>query len=319
MAKAKQIGCPDQGPDPQKWVAELLKGRFAEVLSERGSALDRTKIEGVHRMRVATRRLRSSLRDFDQMIDCPPVKKVRKGLKHLADELGEVRDHDVAIVVLEELMSKTDDPGVREGISLFIDERRTLREQEYVDLLKVISVTSIEDLQRKFISAVDAALGQRDLFEPTSLSEAGRDVITARVGDLEDLGNGIYEPFNEEALHDLRIAAKNLRYAIELFGPCWPGSLDPFAVEVAKMQSSLGDVHDCDVWIGLMSKRLKKKGKSKPENGPLFEAAAWLLSEFVRKRSRAYRSSLKLWRAWKASVFMDRLGATVGQAQVTAS
>jgi CHAD domain-containing protein len=308
MAKAKQVACPDRSPDPQKWLAELLRVRFDEVLSQRGAALDRTNINGVHDMRVATRRLRGALRDFGELTDCPSIKRVRKGLKNLADELGAVRDHDVAIVALEKLKIECEDRGIQNGIGRFINERQTLRDEAYLDLLKVISITSIEDLQQKFASAVDKALGQRELFQPTSLQEAGRDVIAARLKDLLEFGTSIYEPFNEKALHKLRIAAKRLRYAIELFGTCWNGPLDAFAEDISKMQSSLGEVHDCDVWIANLSKRLKGK---KTKNEASSEAEAWLLSEFVRKRSKEYRSALELWGEWKADDFTGKLNRAI--------
>lgn len=315
MAKAKQIACPDQSHvDPQKWLTKLLTVRFREVLDQRAAALDRANISGVHDMRVATRRLRGALRDFGEIVDCPPIKRVRKGLKKLADELGEVRDHDVAIVALEKFQNESGNPGVGDGIGLLIDERRVRREQEYLDLLKAISATSIENLEQKFTSVVDAAEGQRGLFQPVSVRQAGRDVISERLQDLTDIGSSIYEPFNNKALHKLRLASKNLRDAIELFGTCWDGALDQFAEAVSKMQSHLGEVHDCDVWIGLMSKRLNGKAGAKRENGASTDAAAWLLSEFVRKRSKEYRSALDLWGDWKANDFNKRLIAMISRA-----
>lgn len=312
MARAKEVACPDRSPDPQKWLADLLKLRFDDVLKQREAATDPTAIEGVHDMRVATRRLRGSLRDFGKVINCPPIKRITKSLKKLADELGTVRDHDVAIVALEKLMDDAEDPKVRDGITAMIDERRTLRDKEHLRLIKVISVTSIEDLQERFSSAVDAALDQRDLFEPSDLSQAGRSVIAARLQDMVDLGPCVYEPFNKKALHKLRLAAKRLRYAIDLFGDCWNGELDHYADEVAKMQSALGDVHDCDVWIDLMTKRLKSKGRKIRANGRSSPAAAWVLSEFVKKRSKEYRAALELWTTWGKNDFERSLLRAIG-------
>jgi CHAD domain-containing protein len=313
MAKAKQVACPDRPSDPQKWLAELLRLRFDEVLNQRGAALDPANVDGVHDMRVATRRLRGALRDFGELTDCPSIKRVRKGLKSLADELGAVRDHDVAIIALEKLKAESESSDVQNGIGLLIDERLVLRDEEYLDLMKVISVTSIEDLQQKFTSAVDKALGQRELFQPTSLQVAGRDVITNRLKDLLELGSSIYEPFNEKALHKLRIASKRLRYAIELFGTCWNGALDAFAEDISKLQSNLGEVHDCDAWIASLGKRLKgENGEAKNEASS--DAEAWLLSEFVRKRSKEYREALELWSEWKATDFTVRLSAAISLA-----
>jgi CHAD domain-containing protein len=314
MARAKEVACPDRSPDPQKWLADLLKLRFDEGLSQRAAATDPTNIEGVHDMRVATRRLRGSLRDFDKIVDCRPIKRVTKGLKNLADELGAVRDHDVAIVALGKLMDAAEDQRVRDGIATMIDERRALRDKEHLRLIKVLSVTSIENLQKKFSSAVDAALAQRDLFAPSDLGQAGSGVIAARLQDMIDLGPCVYEPFNKKALHKLRLAAKRLRYAIDLFGDCWNGELGQYADEVAEMQSALGDVHDCDIWIDLMTQRLKGKGGNQRENGRSSPAAAWVLSEFVKKRSKEYRAALELWTLWGENDFeRSLLRATDGR------
>lgn len=290
-----------------------MRVRFDEVLAERGAALDRANVSGVHDMRVATRRLRGALRDFGAIVDCLQIRRVTKELKTLADELGAVRDQDVAILALENLKAECNSDAIRHGIELLIGERRVLREGKYLDLLKVVSDTSIEDLQQKFTSAVDVALGQRQLFQPASLRDAGRDVITARLQELVAKSNNIYEPFNDKALHRLRIAAKRLRYAIVLFGTCWGGALDPFADQVSKMQSCLGEIHDCDVWIGNLGKRLKLKGRKKTKSPFPVEAASWILSEFVRKRSKEYRLALDLWREWKRNDLTERLRAMISQ------
>ena len=54
-------------------------------------------------MRVASRRLRSALRDFLPYLRKRGLSSVQKRLRNIADALGEVRDHDVAIMALEEL------------------------------------------------------------------------------------------------------------------------------------------------------------------------------------------------------------------------
>ena len=48
---------------------------------------------------------------------------------------------------------------------------------------------------------------------------------------------------------EMRIAAKRLRYAIELFTVCWGARIAPFAEEIAEMQSFLGEVHDANGWF----------------------------------------------------------------------
>ena len=68
--------------------------------------LDLDDVERVHDMRVATRRLRAALEVFEP---CFPRKRHRKALKKvkaLADALGERRDRDVEIELLEGLRGR---------------------------------------------------------------------------------------------------------------------------------------------------------------------------------------------------------------------
>ena len=105
----------------------------------------------------------------------------------------------------------------------------------------------------------------------------------------------------------MRIAAKRLRYAIELFVVCWGARITPFADEIAEMQSFLGEVHDCDIWIESLGKRLQRGQKSVTTNGSDYQTVGWLLSEFVKKRTKEYRSALKLWSEWEANHFAERM------------
>jgi len=307
MAKAKEIIGLDCTANALEWVAEVLRVRFDEVVSLRGAALDFSDIEGVHSMRVATRRLRSALRDFMPLMDKRPPKRVRKELKQLADALGAVRDQDVAIVALEELHAKAETELIREGIGKLLEERSNLREIARSDLTQALAIRNLNDLQERFTTAIDKVARRKKSKQIVSFNEAGRDVVAAGLQDLLDLGASLYEPFNIEELHEMRIAAKRLRYAIELFVACWGARTAPFADEITKMQSFLGEVHDCDIWIESLGKRLQRGQKSVTTNGSDYQTVGWLLSEFVKKRTKEYRSALKLWSEWEANHFAERM------------
>ncbi|HEU4595360.1 MAG TPA: CHAD domain-containing protein, partial [Pyrinomonadaceae bacterium] len=64
MAKAKKIEGLDCGADAGSGVRQVLLTRLGEMCEFREAALDWSDPEGVHDMRVASRRLRSALRDF---------------------------------------------------------------------------------------------------------------------------------------------------------------------------------------------------------------------------------------------------------------
>lgn len=115
MAKARDI--PGLPADVSfREAASLAVGtRAAEVWEHERGVLDTGKIEGVHDMRVATRRLRAVMEIF---APCFPKKRHREALrevKELADVLGERRDPDVMIDRLRAVagdLTNEDRPGI---------------------------------------------------------------------------------------------------------------------------------------------------------------------------------------------------------------
>jgi len=84
-------------------AARVVAARSQELFEQSAGVLDLDDVERVHDMRVATRRLRAALELFEE---CFPPKRRRKSLKRvraLADALGERRDLDVELELLEDL------------------------------------------------------------------------------------------------------------------------------------------------------------------------------------------------------------------------
>jgi CHAD domain-containing protein len=123
MAKAKKIEGLDCGATAAAGIRLVLLARFDEMAEYRSAALDFADVEGVHDMRVASRRLRSALRDFGPHVRRPPrLARVRGELKELAGALGTVRDEDVAIAALAKLASIAPEEA-RVGVEALADER----------------------------------------------------------------------------------------------------------------------------------------------------------------------------------------------------
>ena len=137
MAKAKQIRIRCNAP-ASIGIKLVLMTRFEELLSWREVALDWTDPEGVHSMRVASRRLRSALRDFTPYVRKRRLAPVLKRLKNLADALGEVRDHDVAVLGLEE-MQKQAPKHSSAALKELIEARMAVREQARQELAAIIA------------------------------------------------------------------------------------------------------------------------------------------------------------------------------------
>ncbi|HMJ33650.1 MAG TPA: CHAD domain-containing protein [Baekduia sp.] len=74
-------------------------------------------------------------------------------------------------------------------------------------------------------------------------------IVSVRLDELCGFMPQAADPQEVTALHDLRIAAKRLRYVLELFAP----SFGPYAATAAKkarkLQDLVGEIHDCDVTL----------------------------------------------------------------------
>jgi len=95
-----------------------------------------------------------------------------------------------------------------------------------------------------------------DLDPKASVAENARRVIAVRTAEFYSFAPLVPHPEYEEALHDLRIAAKRLRYTLELFRPQLGQFGDRQIDRVRAVQEALGTLHDHDVRIVLIGDEL---------------------------------------------------------------
>jgi CHAD domain-containing protein len=74
-------------------------------------------------------------------------------------------------------------------------------------------------------------------------------IVAARLDELRGFADAALSPGASEAQHDLRIAAKRLRYVLEIFAPCLGGGAKAARDAAKRLQSVLGDLHDCNLML----------------------------------------------------------------------
>lgn len=305
MAKAKRIKGINCKSVASAGIKLVLLTRFEELYGFHETALDWTDPEGVHSMRVASRRLRSALRDFNPYIRKRPIAPALKELKRIADALGAVRDQDVAILAHEKMVSHAP-PELSPALEQFVDTRRAIRDRSREELKTILEQTQLKQLESDFTARVNEATTIRDHAKPQiTFVEMSRVVMLQRLKELEKLSSGLFLPFEIETLHDMRIAAKRLRYAIELFQQCWRRSIGSYAKRVARLQTALGDVHDCDVWIESVGREIINAKKQKQHEQ--VAALMWLLSHLIKVRTKHLREAFARWRDWEAQDISGKL------------
>jgi len=79
------------------------------------------------------------------------------------------------------------------------------------------------------------------------LADNAERIVLTRLDELHSFMPRAADPAQVEALHDMRIAAKRLRYVLEITGPCFGPYTDKAVELVRELQDLLGEIHDCDV------------------------------------------------------------------------
>jgi CHAD domain-containing protein len=104
-------------------------------------------------------------------------------------------------------------------------------------------------------------------------------IVRVRLDELRDLAELALTPDAGRAQHDMRIAAKRLRYVLELFVPCFGEEANEARLAAKRLQSVLGDLHDCDLML------------------PKVEQVEPLATVFRARRELLYQRFVDLWQA----------------------
>jgi CHAD domain-containing protein len=111
------------------------------------------------------------------------------------------------------------------------------------------------------------------------LVENASRIVRTRLDELRSFAEQALEPQATTAQHDMRIAAKRLRYVLEIVGSCVGDGAEPARRAAKELQSVLGDLHDCDLML------------------PKVEQIESLAAEVGDRRERRFRTFVELWQA----------------------
>jgi CHAD domain-containing protein len=209
--------------------------------------------DGVHKMRVATRRLRSALATFRPLLDRTVTDPLRDELKWIAGELGAARDAEVLRMrLLDELTNEPDDL-VLGPISARIEaELRADHSKAHAALVEALN-------SERFFRLLDRLddLAVAPPFTPLADGRADK-VLTRRVrksyGRVKRLvaagpprqpgvGHGDTST-TDEWYHEIRKASKRLRYAAESVEPAFGADAVTMAEAAEDLQEVLGEHQD---------------------------------------------------------------------------
>jgi CHAD domain-containing protein len=213
-------------------LREATLAQLERLLELEAAARESADPETIHRMRVATRRLRAAGRFV------PELAEAREPLRQLADALGRVRDLDVFVAGLCQDAAAEDE---RAAIEPIVEARTGERRAHQAELLRVLDGPALAELRglRGRLATAERPNGRASRLVRRSLRR------------LRRRGRGLRAATGAQ-LHAVRIAAKRFRYTCELLVP---SLRDEIALATA-IQDALGQLRDDEVAVELLVRHL---------------------------------------------------------------
>ena len=246
-------------PEPSRWerrpvssakvsaggvVLAHLREQVEELLV-RDPQVRRDTPDALHKMRVATRRLRSALRSFRPLLDRAVADPLRDELQWLAGVLGEVRDTEVMHARLHALVAEQDPELVVGPVQQRIDTVLGERYRQAHDAV----LAELEG--ERYLSLLDAL--DRLVDDPPLLPRAGERASTALPALVRQAWKRLDRAMTaaeravedqDELLHEARKDAKRARYAAEAVVAFAGKPAVAYAKAMTKLQEVLGEHQD---------------------------------------------------------------------------
>lgn len=307
--------------------------------------------EYIHQMRVASRRLRAAMPIFQ---DCFPRKEYKQWLREIrrvTRALGEARDLDVQILFLEKYREYADSPPhTNEGrndagnlpqVPSIEPGTHPDGEENGIEYISRILKTRRDILQPGVTDALDSLEESGTI---ASMEQAFRERIKKqRRNPPKGMGKGIYrfaasgigtgldtlmsyekplrQPDAISEHHAMRIAAKRLRYRMEIFRPLYGKELTRAITVMKRLQTLLGELHDCDVWIDMLPGLLSHGHSGDQEQqraAPKTDARIQAFIEDQKKyRLLLYHQVVRYWERLTRDEFFPKLREILKAGAVT--
>jgi CHAD domain-containing protein len=314
----------------QIWACRYVEGQVRILKRQvRGARLAR-KTEYVHQARVASRRLRTALQMFEDCLVKDKCDKWRREIRRLTKRLGAARDTDVQIEFLKQFItdlpakSKKLKPGLRR-LMLRLKQRRQAIQPKVVKVLGRLDKKQVFDEIIAEIHEITVRCGkQHSKIQSQLVFQKTQEHINDRLTELFSFEHSLNNPGDGKGHHQMRIAAKHLRYTLEICNLPFEKKLDDHIKGIKQIQSLLGELHDCDVWLDDIKQfSIDEKTRMVEYLGSvrafkrLKRGIDYFIGQIRKDRKRTYEQSVQYWKQLAEQDFWNKLDALLKEHSVT--
>lgn len=300
--------------------AKIIYEHLSAMQAEVEGVMTSRDIEYIHRMRVASRRLRSSFAIFSDSFPKKDYTLYAKDIRAVTKALGAARDLDVQLELLQQLHPQFSDPTLAPGVNRLQLRLRQQRQNAQTRVIKAMKTLDDDETLRRIARWAAPWLEKVEsvyLYSP-ALFELAFSSIKARLQEVMAFDELVRVETNVAELHAMRISAKHLRYTMEIFETLYGDELKPFISQAKKLQDLLGSIHDADVWTEMIPNFIVEEEKRIVayfgQNRPLRRLLPGLKAFAAnRKESRAedYQKFIQTWEKTLQDGIWDKLESLI--------
>ena len=276
-------------------LSAMVREGIGHILHNGALVSQDREVEALHQLRVALRRLRAALGLFKSLVADQAYIDVRSSLRSLSQTMGRARDLDVLIARVENLPQ----PSPRLLEALILD-----RGQAYDAVCRVLASHAYGQTLLSVMAWAETGDWRQSPWSQAGLLD--QPVLNFADQALERLRRKIKKEGKDlatlapEAQHGVRIRAKNLRYAMELFGSLYPDQATArrHLIEAVKLvQDRLGLMNDRAVGEQLL--RAHDQGPAAFDAGQALSQLYAGQDEAPAEAEQALHVALDLPRFWR--------------------
>jgi CHAD domain-containing protein len=298
-ALAGRLPAPSPRPPADGRAGEVVLAYLAgqaDAIKAYDPQVRRDAPDSVHQMRVATRRLRSALQTFRQVLPPESTEHLRGELKWLGEVLGAARDGEVLTGLVRDLLGQVPPDLVLGPVAADVTgqlaPRQAAAHRAAVRALDSPRYLALLDDLDVLLAAppVTAAAAEPARSLRPDVARAYRR-LRRRARRAKGLPDG---PERDAALHEARKAAKRARYAADALTPSAGKPAERFAAQMKRLQSVLGEHHDMVVARAVirdLGVRAHLAGDNAFTYGLLYGLDACTARELSDEAGRAWRAA----------------------------
>jgi CHAD domain-containing protein len=234
-------------------AATMLK-QLAAIQTELEGVLTADDMECIHRMRVASRRLRAAQEFFDSCLSRKTALEWEKQTRSITRSLGKARDLDIQIDAFHKFQLMAEQASYQPGFKRLLLRLLQSRSQAQLKVLSAVKKFStnpvIPQVQNKLTQFIP--LPEKVNEGSTPLRLLAHRAVSEKLEQFLSYESYVHIPERKLELHAMRIAAKKLRYTLEIFAPIYPGEFKSWLRSIRQVQDQIGEIHDCDMWIDFL-------------------------------------------------------------------